>query len=207
VPTKESTEEFEYIFTWWDKEISEVKWNMEYVARYDTKKIEKQDIQDSSIDNLASEWQIWSEIDFWVSSPNDENISSIIEGWNQWSYWWGGWWTGQDSSDTSEWQKDSQEDENSEESQWFFGWLWETLKSFFLDDEDGYLRGSETIDDIIVSVEAEEWTFPIGTEVIIRWVSDERLESIQTSLIEDETNDVGDNAEIVAFDITFVYSW
>jgi hypothetical protein len=31
------------------------------------------------------------------------------------------------------------------------------LKSFFLDDEeDGYLRGSETIDDILVSVEAEE---------------------------------------------------
>jgi hypothetical protein len=32
----------------------------------------------------------------------------------------------------------------------------EKLKSFFLEDEDGYLRGSEIINDVVVSVEAEE---------------------------------------------------
>jgi hypothetical protein len=37
-------------------------------------------------------------------------------------------------------------------------------------------------------------------------VSDERLRSIQTSLVEDETNNVTEDAQILAFDISFVYS-
>ena len=188
LPTKESTEEFEYVFTWWDKEIGEVKWNVEYIARYDAKEIENEGIEDLPI----------------LSQDDENNTSWTLGGWSE-SYVWE-WWTEQDSSDILEWQENSQEDENSEENQWFFGWLWETLKSFFLDDEDGYLRGSETIDDIVVSVEAEKWIFPEGTEVVIKWVSQERLESIQTSLIEDENNSVTEDAQILAFDISFVYS-
>ena len=188
LPTKESTEEFEYVFTWWDKEIGEVKWNVEYIARYDAKEIENEGIEDLPI----------------LSQDDENNTSWTLGGWSE-SYVWE-WWTEQDSSDILEWQENSQEDENFEENQWFFGWLWETLKSFFLDDEDGYLRGSETIDDIVVSVEAEKWTFPEGTEVVIKWVSQERLESIQNSLIEDENNSVTEDAQILAFDISFVYS-
>jgi hypothetical protein len=37
-------------------------------------------------------------------------------------------------------------------------------------------------------------------------VSQERLETIQTSLIEDESNNVTEDAQILAFDISFVYS-
>jgi hypothetical protein len=37
-------------------------------------------------------------------------------------------------------------------------------------------------------------------------VSDERLGSIQTSLVEDKNNNVTEDAQILAFDISFIYS-
>jgi hypothetical protein len=33
--------------------------------------------------------------------------------------------------------------------------LWDTLKSFFLEEKDGYLKGSETVDNVVITVEAE----------------------------------------------------
>ena len=210
LPTKESSEEFEYTFAWREPEIEEIKWDVVYKATYtespiiqneesnDWNEVQTGSLEEISQDNEQTIQELQSE------SQNNENIAS----WTQWDENEWGDNTNEDSSiNTSKWENTIQEWKNSEEGQWFFGWLWETLKSFFLDDEDEYLRGSETINDIIVSVEAEEWTFPAWTEVVIKWVSEDRLETIQTSLVEDENNNVTENAQIVAFDISFIYSW
>ena len=98
-------------------------------------------------------------------------------------------------------------EEEKEWEQWFLSNLWEIIKSFFLVEKNGYLVWSETIDNITISIEAEKWVFPEWTEVVIKWVSEEKLESIQTSLVEDETNNITEDAQILAFDISFVYSW
>ena len=212
-PTKESTEEFEYKFAWWEHEIQEIKWDTVYRAMYTELPIiqneesnDWNEVQTGSLEQISQD-DGQNIQDLQPESQDDENASSWMQ-WdeNGWVYGWSSDTDEESSTNMSEWENSINEWENSEEEQWFFGWLWETLKSFFLGDEDGYLRGSETIDDIVVSVEAEEWTFPIWTEVVIKWVPQDRLESIQTSLIEDESNNVGENAEIVAFDISFVYS-
>ena len=203
-PTKQSDWDYEYTFAGWEPTISEVKWNITYMEKFDAKEIEKQDVQDSSVNNQDSEWeeniQNVDNTPSWNGNNSSlirEDDSEVIEDLNS-------------SSQPSEWQVSGWEDAvqkwEEEEEQLFWSNLCDTIKSFFWENEDGYLRWSETINDIIVSVEAEEWTFPAGTEVIIRWVSQKRLEEIQTSLIEDESNDVGDDAEIVAFDITFLYN-
>lgn len=214
IPAKESTEEFEYIFVWWEPEIEKIKWDVVYKAKYtESSIIEDEESKDwDEIQTDASE-QISQDNeqniqDFVSESQNDGNIQSWTH-WdeNEWFYEWGNNTNENSSTNTTKRENNIQEWENSEKNQWFFGWIWETLKSFFLDDEDGYLRGSETINDIVVSVEAEEWIFPEGTEVIIKWIPQKRLESIQTSLVEDESNNVTENAQILAFDISFVYSW
>ena len=102
-PTKESTEEYEYIFTWWDKEITEVKWNITYTAKYDEKEIIKE-IPPNYWDNIAG-WEMWSESDYPISPQNNENILSwTVEKWSEWSNDWGGLWSTQDSLHNSEWQ-------------------------------------------------------------------------------------------------------
>ena len=185
---------YEYSFNGWEPEISEVIWDVVYVAKYDIVGpliSENDDFSDDvlepvdSVDDIQDygDMLCWKE---WDGSENIEEVDEVIDIQDS-----------VNSGDNLEW----------EENQWFFEELWETLKSFFLEDEDGYLRWSETINDIVVSVEAEAWTFPEWTEVVIKWVSDERLESIQTSLVEDETNDVTEDAQILAFDISFIYSW
>ena len=184
--------------------------------------------EDSSTDESTSEWQeniqddnnipSWTEWnegeEFPLLTEEDQSEvlsdtpiesqqaeqASVDESTSEWQA------SKQQESETEERPDDAWEWEEAGEEQWFWSNLWDTLKSFFLEDEDGYLRGSETIDDIIVSIEAEEWTFPEGTEVVIKWISQERLESIQTSLIEDESNNVTEDAQILAFDISFVYS-
>ena len=214
IPTKGSTEEFEYRFEWWEPEIEGVKWDTVYTAKYiESPIIQSEESNDWNETETGSSEQNSHDNkqniqDFVSESQNNEDIPSWTH-WdeNGWSYEWSSDTYEDSSTNASEWKNTIQEWENSEENQGFFGWLWETLKSFFLNDEDGYLRGSETINDIIVSVEAEEWTFPAWTEVVIKWVSEDRLETIQTSLVEDESNNVTENTQIVAFDISFVYSW
>ena len=187
-PTKESTEKFEYTFAWWEPEIEGVKWDIIYTAKYTkspiTKDEESNNWNETQTDSLEQNTQDNKQNiqDFVSESQNNENTPS----WKQWdedesSYEWDDNTYEDSSTNISEWENTIQEWENSEKNQWFFGWIWETLKSFFLDDEDGYLRGSEIIDNILVSVEAEEWTFPVWTEVIIKWVPQNRLKSIQTS--------------------------
>ena len=212
-PIKESTEKFEYKFAWWEPVIQEIKWDAVYTAKYiETPIIQNEESKDweaetnSLEQDSENDMQDTQEI---VSEPqNNENIQSWTHrNENEWSFEWSSS-TNQDlSTNSSEWENSMQEWKKSEEDQWLFEWLWKTLKSFFLADEDGYLRWSETIDNIVVNVEAEKWTFPNWTEVIIKWVSQDRLESIQNSLIKDESNNITENAQILAFDISFVYSW
>ena len=213
-PTKESTKELEYKFVWWEPVIEEIKWDTVYTAKYiESPIIENEESNDwnetqtGSLEEISQDNEQTTE-DFQSESQNNENIASWTQ-WdeNGWSYEWGDNTDGNSSTNISEWENTIQEWEISGEGQWFWWWLWETMKSFFLDDEDWYLKGSETIDNVLVSIEAEVWTFPVWTEVVIKWVPQDRLESIQTSLIEDENNNVTKNAQIVAFDISFVYSW
>ncbi len=188
-PVKQWDWNVEYIFSGWETDISGVTSDVVYVAKYDVVEI--------SEDNGSGSDVVESN-DLLEDMGNNDSILSWME-WNVdgWEWSWDEIIEIEDSLDeTSEW-----------EEQWFFEWLWKTLKSFFLADEDGYLKWSETINDIVVSVEAEEWTFPAWTEVVIKWVSEDRLETIQTSLVEDENNNITENAQIVAFDISFVYSW
>ena len=215
IPVKQSDWIYEYSFEWWNSAVSEVTWDIVYIATYNAEEI-GQNIQDVTLE--TSEWQediendnnsqSWEEElfspDGWESYlwDNEENIQNSLEESPEWNA------DNNDSStNISEWENTIQEWKNLEEGQWLFWWLWKTLKSFFLADEDGYLRWSETIDNIVVNVEAEKWTFPNWTEVIIKWVSQDRLESIQTSLIKDESNNITENAQILAFDISFGYSW
>ncbi len=97
-------------------------------------------------------------------------------------------------------------EEEKIEKQWFLVNLWEIIKSFFLEKKNGYLVWSEIIDNVTISIEAKEWILPDGTEVVIKWVPQDRFESIQTSLIDDETNKITEYTQILAFDISFVYS-
>ena len=97
-------------------------------------------------------------------------------------------------------------EEEKIEKQWFLVNLWEIIKSFFLEKKNGYLVWSEIIDNVTISIEAKEWILPDGTEVVIKWVPQDRFESIQTSLIDDETNKITEETQILAFDISFIYS-
>ena len=128
-PVKQWDWNAEYIFSGWETDISEVTSDVVYVAKYDVVEISEDNGSGSDIVETN---------DLLEDMGNNDGILSWVE-WNvdEWEWSWDEIIEIQDSSDeTSEW-----------EEQWFFEWLWETLKSFFLDDEDGYLRWSEIIND------------------------------------------------------------
>ena len=142
-PIKESTEDFEYIFTWWEPVIEEIKWDTVYTAKYiETPIIQNEESKDWEAESNSLEQdsendkqdaqEIISEL------QNNENIQSWTH-WNEneWFYGWSSSTNEDITTNTSGWENSEQEWKKSEEDQWLLGWLWETLKSFFLADEDG----------------------------------------------------------------------
>ena len=201
IPTKESTEDFEYTFAWWDKEISEVKGNTTYKAKYDTKEIVK---ENQPI----------------LSQDDENNWSWTTEGWSEWSNVWDGWWSTQDSLNDSKWQTWDIEsgsalnlleellDDQTE--------TWEVLE---YTDEDRELelaqirsklnkkkiKWKETYNNITVNVEAPKNSFPEWVKLRISPITwDTENQSIKDQLM--ENTDVTEDSELVSFDISFIYT-
>jgi len=202
VPTKESTEEYEYIFTWWDKKIDEVKWDVEYVARYETKEILKEDIS--------------------TLSHDDENILSwTIEKWSEWSNDLGRWWNIQNSlSDSLElktWDVESWSaldllkelllvqtetwevlEYTEKDKELELSHVWETLN-------EKEITWNKMYKNVIVNVEAPIGSFPSVAELRITPITTKsQQQQIKNQLV--ENTDVTQESELVSFDISFIYT-
>ena len=64
----------------------------------------------------------------------------------------------------------------------------------------------KTYDNVTVKVEALSWTFPEWTEVTIEPIKWWSLRSLKNQLVEEE-EEIKKDTTVVAFDITFIYSW
>ena len=201
-PTKESTEEYEYIFTWWDKKIDEVKWDVEYVARYETKEILKEDIS--------------------TLSHDDENILSwTIEKWSEWSNDLGRWWNIQNSLsnslelktwDVESWsaldllkelllvQTETWEvlEYTEKDKELELSHIWETLN-------EKEITWNKMYKNVIVNVEAPIGSFPSVAELRITPITTKsQQQQIKNQLV--ENTDVTQESELVSFDISFIYT-
>lgn len=187
----------------------EVDENLEIISSgYNDDEIVDDEIIDENLDDIINEEVIHDIV-------NEDIIGDVVNDDNNWDIQDEGKTEDISSTDDEVQELETQDpllniqnnEEEEKKEQWFLSNLWKIIKSFFLVEKNGYLVWSETIDNITISIEAEKWVFPEWTEVMIKWVSEEKLESIQTSLVEDETNNITEDAQILAFDISFVYSW
>jgi hypothetical protein len=95
----------------------------------------------------------------------------------------------------------------SEEITWWVvvheTWTWENEKIEYNKES---IIWEKTYNDVTVKVEALSWIFPEWTELIIKPIKWWNLYNLKDQLVE-RKDEIKEDTTVVAFDITFIYSW
>ena len=174
---------------------------------------EEENDEDAEVDSwtVAEEW-IWDieEIrdDEWLTWEVVEwETWSVVEEWTWDTIEVGNWETGWLTWETINSETWSLVEENTwavSESTWWSTseeWTWEVIKY-----NETPITWERTYDDVTVRVEALSWIFPEWTELVIEAIKWWNLSDLKDQLVE-EKEEIKNDTTIVAFDITFIYSW